>query len=227
MDGLKSPFVESWAKVLDTELKKDYMVNLGKFLREEIKSGKTVYPPRIDLFNALNLTPLDTVKVVIIGQDPYHGPNQAHGLSFSVKKGITIPPSLRNIYQELNSDLGITTPPHGCLESWASQGVLLLNSVMSVEQSKPNSHAKKGWETFTDKIVKAVSEQEQPVVFMLWGAYAQKKGQGINSRHKVINSPHPSPFSAHTGFLGSKPFSQANVFLEQNERGQIDWELDS
>jgi uracil-DNA glycosylase len=200
------------------------MKELGEFLQGEIHAGKTIYPPQEDLLLAFR-TRLDKVKVVIIGQDPYHGPNQAHGLAFSVKKGVKIPPSLRNIYKEVNSDLGLSTPQSGNLESWADQGVLLLNSVLSVEQGKPNSHAGKGWEIFTDLVVKAVNNQTNPVVFMLWGAYAQKKGASIHLPDMVIKSPHPSPFSAHTGFLGSRPFSRANVFLQANGRDPINWSI--
>jgi len=216
----------SWLTHLSAELKKEYIQNLSAFLREEKASAQTIYPAENAIFNTLNSTPLSQVKVVILGQDPYHGAGQAHGLSFSVPKGIKIPPSLRNIYKELHSDLNIKTPDHGNLQTWAQQGVLLLNSVLTVRDSEAASHQGKGWETFTDKIISVINEQTQNVVFLLWGSYAQKKGQVIDrQRHLVLNAPHPSPLSAHRGFLGCKHFSQANHYLQKNKQTIINWSI--
>jgi uracil-DNA glycosylase len=185
-----------------------------------------VYPPRNDIYRALELTDYEEVKVVILGQDPYHGPNQAHGLSFSVQPGVKPPPSLRNIYKELKDDIGCPIPDHGNLEHWARQGVLLLNSVLTVRESMANSHRKLGWETYTDKIIGLLNERETPVAFVLWGKHAQEKGRYIDSsKHFVLNSVHPSPLSAHGGFWGSKPFSQCNAFLREAGRGEIDWRI--
>lgn len=217
---------ESWQAALQHELSADYMVTLMRFLVAEKDAGRIIYPDDSAWFRALELTPLDQVKVVILGQDPYHGPGQAHGLSFSVPAGVRPPPSLNNIYKELQADLGIARPRHGFLEHWARQGVLLLNSVLTVEQAKAASHRKKGWELFTDAIVRAVSEKHDPVVFMLWGAYAQSKAASVNGeRHLILKAAHPSPLSAHNGFLGCKHFSQCNAFLISNGRPPIDWTL--
>lgn len=216
----------SWQAYIGAEFDLPYMQSLRAFLQQEKAEGKQVYPPGAEIFNALNHTPLDSVKVVILGQDPYHGPGQAHGLSFSVPEGIKIPPSLLNIYKELVQDIGITMPSHGNLLSWADQGVLLLNSVLTVVQSQANAHQGKGWEQFTDRIVSVLNEQCEHLVFMLWGSYAQKKGQVIDaSKHLVLRAPHPSPLSAHRGFLGCKHFSQANDYLLSHGKQAINWQV--
>jgi len=217
---------ESWTKSLSQEFGKDYMQSLDAFLSEETDSGKAIFPTTELWFNALNSTPLDKLKVVILGQDPYPTPGHAHGLCFSVKREVhPIPKSLINIYKELNSDLGVNNK-HGNLQNWANQGILLLNSVLTVESGKPNSHQNKGWEVFTDKIISIINELDRPVVFVLWGSYAQKKGVMIDeTRHRVIRSPHPSPLSAYRGFFGSKPFSQINTFLQHNGDTPIDWRV--
>ena len=216
----------SWSPWLSAELDAPYMQNLTQFLLQEKAAHKTIYPAVSDWFHALEVTPLEQVKVVIIGQDPYHQPDQAHGLSFSVRPGIKTPPSLVNIYKELHSDLGITPVNHGYLESWASQGVLLLNAVLTVEDSNAASHQGQGWEQFTDKVIATVNEQCQNVVFLLWGSYAQKKGRVIDpERHLVLKSAHPSPLAAYRGFFGSKPFSSANQYLIENGRSPINWQL--
>ena len=220
----KLPFDKSWADSLLPEFDKDYMKSLKAFLSAEKGKGKVIFPHSSLWFNALNSTPLDQVKVVILGQDPYPTPGHAHGLCFSVKPEVNpIPKSLINIFQELNDDLGISNQ-NGNLQDWANQGVLLLNSVLTVEQGQPNSHKGKGWEIFTDKIIAVVNALERPVVFVLWGAYAQKKGAMIDaSRHLVIRSPHPSPLSAYRGFFGSRPFSKINHFLAQQGQVEINW----
>lgn len=217
---------QDWRAALKGALAtKDTLVLQG-FLDAELAAGKTIYPPQDTWFRALELTPLDQVRVVILGQDPYHGPGQAHGLCFSVPPGVRPPPSLANIYKELESDLAIPRPHHGFLEHWARQGVLLLNSVLTVEMAKAASHSKKGWEQFTDAIVAAVNDKAEPVVFMLWGAYAHKKAANVDaSRHLVLKAAHPSPLSAHNGFLGTKHFSQCNDFLVSNGNPPIDWTL--
>lgn len=216
----------SWLSHLQTEFEQTYMQQLSAFLRDEKAAGQTIYPNGDNIFAALNTTPLDHVKVVILGQDPYHGPGQAHGLSFSVPQGIKIPPSLRNIYKEIHQDVGIQPPPHGNLNSWAEQGVLLLNSVLTVRDSQAASHQGKGWETFTDKIISTLNEQRQNIVFLLWGSYAQKKGAVIDaSKHLVLKAPHPSPLSAHRGFLGCQHFSQTNAYLQQQQQSPIDWSV--
>ena len=217
---------ESWRVHLEDEFQKDYMISLRQFLRDEIKKGKIIYPHGGEFFNALNTTDFDLVKVVIIGQDPYHGPDQAHGLSFSVKHGIKPPPSLVNIFKEISSDLDIKQPLHGCLNSWAKQGILLLNSVLSVEKNLAASHQGKGWETFTDRVIDVINSNKEGVVFLLWGSYAQKKGKIIDkSKHLVLESPHPSPLSAHRGFLGNKHFSKTNAYLKENGKREINWKL--
>ena len=216
----------SWKAVLKDEFAKDYMQSLRSFLRQEKHLGKIIYPSGSDYFRALNLTPFDQVKVVILGQDPYHGPGQAHGLSFSVLPNVAIPPSLVNMYKELESDLGITAARHGCLEHWAKQGVLLLNSVLTVEHRQAASHQGRGWEIFTDRIVAQLNERREHIVFMLWGSYAQKKGRIIDtSRHLVLQSAHPSPLSAYRGFFGSKPFSRANDYLTGHGLSPVQWQL--
>jgi uracil-DNA glycosylase len=217
---------ESWKAPLLPEFNSDYMAALKAFLVAEKAAGKTIYPKGSEWFRALDLTPLDKVRVVILGQDPYHGPGQAHGPCFSVKPGVRPPPSLLNIYKELESDLGIPRPRHGFLEHWAEQGVLLLNSVLTVEMAKAASHSGKGWERFTDAIVAQVNSKPDPVVFMLWGSYAQKKAAFVDSsRNLVLRAAHPSPLSAHNGFLGCKHFSKCNSFLTSNGIPPIDWSL--
>lgn len=216
----------SWKKALTDEFGKPYMDELRAFLKKQIESRKIIFPKPADIFAAFNATPFDKVKVVILGQDPYHGPGQAHGLSFSVQPGVRIPPSLINIYKELKSDLGITPAKHGYLKSWTEQGVLLLNAVLSVEANKPASHKDRGWEKFTDRVIQALNDSDSPKVFFLWGSYAQKKGAIIDrKKHLVIESVHPSPLSASRGFFGTKPFSKANQFLIKNKISPIDWEL--
>ena len=217
---------DGWKALLEAEFSKPYMAQLKTFLQAEKAAGKRVFPKGADYFRALDLTPPDKVRVVILGQDPYHGEGQAHGLSFSVRPGVRIPPSLVNIYKELESDLGIPPARHGFLEHWAKQGVLLLNAVLTVQMGMAASHQGKGWELFTDAVIRAVNGLPQPVVFILWGAYAQKKAAFVDtSRHLVIKSPHPSPLSAHNGFFGSRPFSRANAFLVSKGYPPIDWRL--
>ncbi len=214
-----------WDSLLSEEFEKQYYLDLREFLIGEYRSH-TVYPSKYDIFNALRLTPYDSVKAVIIGQDPYHGPGQAHGLCFSVKKGVPKPPSLVNIFKELKSDVGIAAPPHGCLEDWARQGVLLLNAVLTVRAGEANSHKGKGWEIFTDRIIALLAERERPMVFMLWGANAQKKeGLLSGSRHLILKAAHPSPLSAHNGFFGCGHFSKANEFLDGFGQ-KIDWAIE-
>ncbi|SFE62892.1 uracil-DNA glycosylase [Alteribacillus iranensis] len=214
-----------WEPRLEKEFEKEYYLRLRSFLKKEY-SEFTVYPEMHDIYNALHYTTYEKTKVVIIGQDPYHGPNQAHGLSFSVKPQVKIPPSLQNIYKELRDDLGIPIPSHGCLTSWAEQGVLLLNAVLTVRAGQANSHKGKGWEHFTNEVIRQVNEKEEPVVFLLWGRNAQAKEELVTaSHHFIIKSPHPSPFSANKGFFGSKPFSRTNQFLREAGRPEIDWTI--
>jgi uracil-DNA glycosylase len=217
----------SWLEVLKDEFGKDYMVNLKDFLQKEKAAGQVVYPKNSDIFNAFNTTHFDNVKVVILGQDPYHGANQAHGLSFSVQKGIAIPRSLINIYKELKADIpGFQIPAHGNLEEWAQQGVLLLNATLTVRAANAGSHQKKGWEEFTDEVIKTISDKKEGIVFILWGAFAQSKAALINEKkHFIIKSAHPSPFSAERGFFGSKPFSKTNAILEKESKQPIDWQI--
>ena len=216
----------SWLKILNDEFEKPYMKNLSIFLNSEKKKNKIIYPPGSKIFNALNLTPFTSVKVIILGQDPYHGQNQANGLSFSVENGNKIPPSLQNIFKELNSDLNILPSQHGDLSNWAKQGVLLLNTILTVEASKPSSHSNKGWELFTDKILHSLSSLKENLVFILWGKKAQEKISLIDeSKHKILKSPHPSPYSANNGFFGSQPFSKTNFFLESKNIDKINWKL--
>ena len=219
---------ESWRTALEPVLQTSEARRLGGWLKQEEAAGRAIYPPRGSRLRALELTPLDQVKVVILGQDPYHGPGQAHGLCFSVPDGVQVPPSLVNIYKELESDLGIARRDSGNLERWARQGVLLLNNSLTVEAHKAGSHAGKGWDAITDAAVAAVAAREAPSVFVLWGNHARNKaarvpGLGPDSRHLVLTSPHPSPLSAHSGFFGSKPFSRANAFLDAHGRGAIEW----
>ncbi len=214
----------SWLAQLGAEFEKDYMKSLKIFLQQEKNKNKTIYPKGNNYFEALNRTPFDKVKVVILGQDPYHGPGQAHGLSFSVPKGVRPPPSLLNIFKEIKSDLGRSPSVSEDLSSWADQGVLLLNSVLTVEDGKPASHQGKGWEQFTDKIIQLLNEKRTNLVFILWGSYAQKKAAFVDrNKHFVIESVHPSPLSAHRGFMGSKPFSKANQYLQKNLGSEIQW----
>ena len=216
----------SWKEKLLEEFNKDYMRSLSEFLRSEKLKNKIIFPPGNKIFNAFNLTKFEDVKVVILGQDPYHGHNQAHGLSFSVEEGIRPPPSLKNIFKELESDMYIKQPEHGNLERWCSEGVLLLNSILTVEKSKPASHSNMGWEQFTDKILSILNDLKRNVVFILWGKKAQEKGHFLDkNRHLILKSAHPSPYSANNGFLGSKPFSKTNHYLNSNNIKEIDWDL--
>lgn len=222
----------SWKSPLQNELESAYMQKLKLFLDAEKQAGKTIFPKDNEYFRSLDLTPPENVKVVILGQDPYHGDGngdgQAHGLAFSVQKGVRIPPSLRNIYKEIEADIGISPPNHGFLEDWAKQGVLLLNSVLTVERSHAASHQGRGWEKFTDAIITHINHLPDPIVFMLWGSYAQKKAAFVDgSKHLILRAPHPSPLSAHRGFLGCKHFSQANAFLKEKRRGEINWGIAS
>ncbi len=217
----------AWQEVLGPVKRADFFQQLMARIDAERAAGKAIYPPASEVFNAFTLTPLDNVKVVILGQDPYHGPGQAHGLSFSVQSGVKTPPSLVNIYKELAQDIeGFHIPEHGNLTAWAEQGVLLLNTVLTVEQGKAHSHAKWGWETFTDAVIKSVNDTQHGVVFLLWGSHAQKKGQNIDTqKHYVLNAPHPSPLSAHRGFLGCRHFSQTNTLLSQQGKTPVNWQV--
>ncbi len=215
----------TWQQWLSVNNKESYYQSLMREVTA-CRQQAIVYPPAQDTFTALKLTPYDQVKVVILGQDPYHGPGQAHGLSFSVPKGVKLPPSLRNIMHELQQDLGLTPAPHGCLEAWAQQGVLLLNSVLTVEAHRPQSHVKMGWQQFTDAIIDSLNQHPQSVVFMLWGAAAQKKaGLITNKNHLILTAPHPSPLSAYRGFIGCRHFSQCNDWLQKQGRTPIDWQV--
>src|SRR5690242_9181350 len=217
---------DSWKAVLKEEFNKPYFQQIVVHLKTERSQGKTIYPPGPFIFNAFNTTPFDKIKVVILGQDPYHGPGQAHGLCFSVQPGVPAPPSLVNIYKELKRDLNIDIPNHGYLQSWAEQGVLMLNTTMTVERANANAHAGKGWQYFTDRIIEVVSEHQPHLVFLLWGAHAQSKQKLIDAtKHLVLTSVHPSPLSAYRGFLGCGHFSRANKFLEQNGETPIEWRL--
>jgi uracil-DNA glycosylase len=214
----------SWLKVLEDEFEKPYMKSLKLFLQSEKANGQIVYPPSKQIFAALNQTPYEKVKVVILGQDPYHGPNQAHGLCFSVNKGIDIPPSLKNIYKELVEDTGIKMPTHGNLNYWAEQGVLLLNATLTVRAHQAGSHQKKGWETFTDTIIQRLNARNEAVVFLLWGNYARSKKQFIN-KHQIFEAVHPSPLSAYNGFFGCRHFSSTNQYLVEKGLSPIDWQI--
>ncbi len=217
---------ESWLEPLRSEFEQPYMRDLKQFLLAERDKGRAIFPRACNWFRALDLTPLDTVRVVILGQDPYHGEGQAHGLCFSVPPGVRPPPSLVNIFKEMQSDLGLSPARNGFLEHWASQGVLLLNSVLTVEMGQAASHRERGWEQFTDAVVRLVNDKAELVVFMLWGSYAQKKAAFVDtSRHLVLKAPHPSPLSAHSGFFGCRHFSKANAFLESKGLEPIDWAL--
>lgn len=217
----------SWKQRIEPEFHKDYMKNLKVFLKTQYDNKKTIYPKGEQYFAALNLTPFENVKVVILGQDPYHGPGQAHGLSFSVEDGVRFPPSLQNIFQELNNDLEIAKPKTGNLQKWAKQGVLLLNAVLTVESGKAASHQGKGWEQFTDSVIHTLNQEKEHLVFILWGSYAQKKGAFIDrKKHLILESVHPSPLSSYRGFFGSKPFSKTNAYLKAHNIKPIDWNLD-
>ncbi len=216
---------ESWKEVLQSEFQQPYFQSLARFLRKEKEAGKVIYPPGKLIFNAFNLTPFEQVKVVILGQDPYHNPGQAMGLSFSVPKGVRIPPSLQNIYKELRDDAGITIPSHGDLTSWAKQGVFLLNAMLTVERNKPQSHQKIGWQNFTNTVIHKLSQRREHLVFMLWGNFARRKKSLIDeSKHLVLEAPHPSPM-AGGGFFGCRHFSQASDFLQQNGMQPVDWQI--
>lgn len=217
---------ESWKSRLSDEFEKDYMVKLRQFLSDEKSQGKKIYPKGGQYFYALDQTPFDKARVVILGQDPYHGPGQAHGLCFSVAPGVRLPPSLQNIFKEIHQQLGIEFNGSGCLLPWAQQGVLLLNAVLTVEHGLAASHQGKGWETFTDRVIELLNERDEPLVFMLWGSSAQKKGKHIDgSKHLVLSSPHPSPLSAHRGFFGNQHFIKANEFLRELGQEPIDWSV--
>ncbi|MCA6129077.1 uracil-DNA glycosylase [Thalassolituus oleivorans] len=222
----QSPLDPSWQRVLGAEFDKPYMQNLAAFLATEKAAGKVIFPPEPLVFNAFNHTPFEQVRVVIIGQDPYHGLGQAHGLSFSVPEGIKPPPSLVNIFKEMESDLGIAMSGHGDLTPWANQGVLLLNAMLTVEQANAGSHQKKGWEAFTDAAIAALNAEREGLVFLLWGGYAQKKCKAIDqTKHLVLQSAHPSPLSVYRGFYGSKPFSQINQYLTARGQTPIQWQF--
>lgn len=217
----------SWKALLADQFELDYMRALRHFLQDEKQQGKQIYPAGADIFNALNSTPFDQVKVVILGQDPYHGPGQAHGLCFSVRPGVALPPSLQNIYKEIHADLGLPVSRSGCLDAWARQGVLLLNSVLTVTAGQAASHQGKGWEVFTDRVISVLNEHGEHLVFLLWGSYAQRKGAMIDrNRHLVLQSPHPSPLSAHRGFFGNQHFSRTNTWLRQHHKTPIDWRVE-
>ncbi|MFB9135169.1 uracil-DNA glycosylase [Vibrio olivae] len=217
----------TWHDVIGDEKRQSYFVDTLTFVESERRAGKAIFPPEKDVFNAFRATEFNQVKVVMLGQDPYHGPNQAHGLCFSVLPGVKTPPSLVNMYKELAADIdGFEIPRHGYLQHWAEQGVLMLNTVLTVEQGKAHSHAKTGWETFTDKVIESINQHQEGVVFLLWGSHAQKKGRFINrAKHHVLAAPHPSPLSAHRGFLGCRHFSKANELLVQQGKTPIDWRL--
>ena len=219
--------MKTWSDVIGPEKEQDYFIHMMDFIAQERDDGKIIYPPKEQVFNAFKATPFADVKVVILGQDPYHGPNQAHGLCFSVRPGIKPPPSLVNMYKELvNSIKGFETPTHGYLQSWAEQGVLLLNTVLTVEQGNAHSHAKIGWERFTDKVIEALDQHGDDIVFLLWGGHAKKKGQNINKhRHYVLTAPHPSPLSAHRGFFGCNHFAKTNDILVDDGKPPINWRL--
>lgn len=218
---------KTWESIINDECEKEYFQSVLTFVEQQRNSGKTIYPPQEQVFSAFDRTPFESVRVVILGQDPYHGANQAHGLAFSVLPGVKIPPSLRNMYKELAQDIeGFEIPSHGYLDTWASQGVLMLNTVLTVEEAKAHSHAKCGWETFTDTIIAELNQRSEPIIFLLWGAHAQKKGQAIDAdKHHVLVAPHPSPLSARRGFFGCEHFSMTNELLSSINQQPIDWTL--
>lgn len=219
--------IQTWSQLIEQEKQQPYLQQTLDFVEQERAAGKVIYPPAQDVFNAFKHTPLNQVKVVMLGQDPYHGPKQAHGLCFSVLPGVKVPPSLRNMYKELTNDIaGFTAPDHGCLTAWAEQGVLMMNTVLTVEAGKAHSHAKLGWETFTDKVIQTVNEQCEGVIFLLWGSHAQKKGAAIDpNRHHILTAAHPSPLSAYRGFFGCQHFSKTNKLLEQQGKTPINWKV--
>lgn len=226
MNTISVHYDDTWANFMKKEFEADYFSQISNFINTEKNKGKTIFPPRELIFNAFNITAFNNLKVVILGQDPYHNTGQAHGLSFSVPKNIKTPPSLQNIYKEINNDLGCNIPQHGCLLKWAEQGVLLLNAVLTVNAHEPASHKNAGWEIFTNNVIKHLSEQKTNIVFMLWGSFAQQKENLIdNSKHLVLKAAHPSPFSAHKGFLGCKHFSKTNTYLKQKGQNPIDWSI--
>jgi len=217
---------KTWQSVLAKEKKEPYFQHILDFVKKERISGKTIYPIQTDIFNALKYTPFEEIKVVILGQDPYHGPGQAHGLCFSVPPGIPAPPSLKNIFKELHDDIGFRIPQHGCLEPWAKQGVLLLNTSLTVERGKAGSHASIGWQRFTDCVIQSLNDHPSNLVFLLWGSHAQSKTALLDvTRHRILKAPHPSPLSAHRGFLGCKHFSKSNQWLKKKGRNEIDWQI--
>lgn len=216
----------NWHEALSGMKQESYYQQITDFVTQARAEGKTIYPPKDKVFQALKATPFDKVKVVILGQDPYHGPNQANGLCFSVSPGIPLPPSLRNIYKEIEQDIGCKMPTHGDLSAWAEQGILLLNAVLTVEAANAGSHANRGWEQVTDRIIQSLNQSEKPIVFLLWGAYAQKKAQLIDAKHIILKAPHPSPLSAHRGFFGCKHFSNCNQKLVESGRTPIQWHLE-
>ncbi|SDO50659.1 uracil-DNA glycosylase [Alkalicoccus daliensis] len=222
---MKQPFENDWKDKITNEMEKTYFHELRAFLKQEYKE-QTVYPPKDNVMNAFHSTAYEDTKVVLLGQDPYHGPDQAHGLSFSVRPGVKVPPSLVNIYKELHADLGFEIPKHGFLQKWADEGVLMLNSVLTVRAGQPHSHKGKGWEEFTNEVIDRLNEREKPVIFLLWGKPAQEKAERVDQeKHVIFSSPHPSPFSANRGFFGSRPFSKINQQLEAWGDAPIDWEL--
>ena len=223
---MKVEFHDSWQEVLQTEFDQAYFSLIKGFIIRERKLGHTFYPEGQNIFNAFNSTPFDQVKVIILGQDPYHGPGQAHGLSFSVPNGIKPPPSLKNIFKEIHQDLGLPIPDHGNLSKWADQGVLLLNAILTVRAHSPASHSKSGWATFTDAVIRTLSDQREHLIFLLWGKFAQQKSQLIDDeKHTILTAPHPSPFSVHRGFFGCGHFSKVNQILRQRGENGIDWQL--
>ena len=225
-DDARIKLEDAWKRRIGDYLRRDDMTALGAFLRQRKAQGAKIYPPGAQIFSAFNATSFDDVKVVILGQDPYHGPGQAHGLCFSVQPGVTVPPSLDNIFKEIQRDLGIARPDHGCLTPWAQRGVLLLNSVLTVEDGRAGAHQGKGWEGFTDHVVDVLNREREHLVFLLWGSYAQAKGKVIDTaRHRVLKAPHPSPLSAHRGFLGCGHFSATNDYLQRRGIAPIDWSL--
>lgn len=218
----------TWKTLLADEKEKSYFRHILEFIKQERLAGKQIYPAQKDLFNALKYTPFTKVKGVILGQDPYHGPQQAHGLCFSVQPGIALPPSLKNIFKELHNDIGCKIPNHGCLETWAKEGVLLLNTILTVERGKPQSHANIGWQQFTDQVISGLNKHPQPIVFLLWGNHAHSKIPLIDvTKHRVLKAAHPSPLSAHRGFFGCQHFSKANTWLEKQSRAPIRWEIEN
>jgi len=226
MENLRIALPASWKRVLLQEFQQPYMHQLRQFLLSELRAGKQIFPKSREYFNAFYYVPFEEVKVVILGQDPYHGVGQAHGLAFSVQPHVSVPPSLKNIFKELKQDVGIDSPTHGCLTSWSRQGVLLLNATLTVESGRPGSHQNKGWEIFTDRVIHVLNEQRDHLVFMLWGAYAQRKGVFINNKkHLVLKSSHPSPFSSDRGFFGCAHFSKANRYLQDHHIQEIDWNI--